>query len=256
MGVDAGDFDRSGRPSVIVTNYENELPALYHNHSAPGKERFTFGTVLTGLAVVGGSYVSWGTGFFDYDLDGWEDLLIVSGHAIRFPTRTDRRQKPTLFHNDRGRFRVVTADGGPYFRQPHNARGAAFGDLDNDGRVDVVVSHVNEPVVVLRNVAPTGGRHWVGVELVGEENRDVVGARVELGAGPDRQTRFAKGGGGFASTNDRRLIFGLGAATEVGPVTVHWPGGGTQEFHGLRADRYWRLVRGTPEPQPATPAKP
>jgi enediyne biosynthesis protein E4 len=256
MGVDAGDFDRTGRPSLIVTNYENELPALYHNHSAPGKERFTFGTMLTGLAVVGGSYVSWGTGFFDYDLDGWEDLLIVSGHAIRFPTRIDRRQKPTLFHNDRGRFRVVTPDGGPYFRHPHNARGAAFGDLDNDGRVDVVVSHLNEPIVVLRNVAPTDGRHWVGVDLVGEKDRDVVGARVELGAGPDRQTRFVKGGGGFASTNDRRMVFGLGASAQVGTVTVHWPGGSTQEFRGLAPDQYWRLLRASPEAQPATPAKP
>jgi hypothetical protein len=247
MGVDAGDFDRSGRPSIIVTNYENELPALYQNRCTGGRESFVFATQATGLAAVGGSYVSWGTGFFDFDLDGWEDLMIVSGHAIRFPTKVDRKQKPALFHNEGGRFKIVTPEGGPYFRQPHNARGAAFGDLDNDGKTDVVISHLNEPVVVLHNVAPTEGRHWIGFELVGEKNRDVVGARVVVEAGADKLTRFAKGGGGFASTHDRRLLFGLGATTKVGTITVHWPGGGTQQFKGLATDRYWRLVQGSPE---------
>ena len=105
-------------------------------------------------------------------------------------------------------------------------------------------------------MAPTDGRHWLGVELVGEKDRDVVGARVVLEGRADRQTRFAKGGAGYASTSDRRLVFGLGAAAEVGTVTVHWPGGGTQEFKGLKPDRYWRLAQGTPDPQPAIPAKP
>jgi enediyne biosynthesis protein E4 len=255
MGLDAGDFDRSGRPSLIVTNYENELPGLYQNHSAPGKERFTFATSVTGLATIGGSYVSWGTGFFDFDHDGWEDLLIVSGHAIRFPTKVDRRQKPALFRNTGGRFQIVTPHGGPYFREPHNARGAAFGDLDNDGKVDLVISHLNEPVVVLRNVAPTDGRHWVGFELVGEKNRDIVGARVVVEVGADKLTRFAKGGGGFASTNDRRLNFGLGSAAEIGTVTVYWPGGTTQQFKGLAVDRYWRLMQNAAEAETPTPAK-
>ncbi|MBO0700575.1 MAG: VCBS repeat-containing protein, partial [Zavarzinella sp.] len=249
MGVDAADFDRSGLPSIIVTNYEDELPALYQNRCTAEQEMFIFATQKTGIAVIGASNVSWGVGFFDCDHDGWEDLLIVSGHAIRYPSRSDRRQIPSLFHNDRGMFKVATNQGGEYFRRAHNARGAALGDLDNDGKIDMVVNHLNEPVAVLRGVAPTEGRHWVGVELVGEGNRDVVGARVVL-AGSPPQTRFAKGGGSFASTNDPRMVFGLGTQTDVGKVTVHWPSGRVQEYTGLKADSYWHLIEADPQPHP------
>src|SRR6476646_8881008 len=148
--------------------------------------------------------------------------MIVNGHATRFPPKTERRQRPVLLRNEEGRFKAGT-QGGSYFTQPHNARGAAFGDLDNDGKIDVVISHLNEPVTVLRNIAPTEGRHWLGIELVGAGNRDVVGARVVLEGAPTSQTRFAKGGGSYASTNDRRRVFGLGAEARVGKVTVHWP---------------------------------
>jgi hypothetical protein len=249
MGVDAGDFNRSGLPSIIVTNYEGELPALYQNRSGPGQEMFTYATLRTGLSAIGGSYVGWGVGFLDYDHDGWEDLMLVNGHAIRFPARSDRRQRPVLAHNDQGRFPITTRQGGPYFLQPHNARGAAFGDLDNDGKIDVVVSHLNEPVTVLRNVAPTEGRHWLGIELVGAKHRDVVGARVVLEGPAGPQTRFAKGGASFASTNDARHVFGLGAETSVGKVTVHWPSGETQQYTDLEPDQYWRLTEGEAAPK-------
>jgi hypothetical protein len=255
MGIDAADYCRSGLASIVVTNYENELPALYRNRTGE-RPQFTYDTLASGVAVIGGSYVSWGTGFFDYDLDGWDDLLIVSGHAIRFPTKIDRRQKPVLLNNRNGRFAVVTNQGGAYFRDPHNARGAAFGDLDNDGRIDLVVSHLNEPLVILRNVAPVQGRHWVGVELAGEKNADVVGARVVLESAGGRQTKFAKGGGSYASTNDPRFVFGLGGDAAVGKVTVYWPSGKVQEVAGIEPGAYWRITEGEAMPKKAEAKKP
>jgi hypothetical protein len=249
MGVDAADFNRSGLASVLVTNYENELPALYRNKSTGLQSQFIYDSLGSGLATVGGNYVSWGTGFADIDLDGWDDILIVSGHAIRFPTKIDRRQKPVLLHNNRGKFKVAASSGWPYLRDPHNARGLAFGDLDNDGKPDAVVSHLNEPVAVLRNVAPTDERHWVGVQLVGEKHADAIGARVVVETAGGKQTKFARGGGSYASTNDPRLLFGLGADATIEKVTVYWPSGKMQEVAGLAPDAYWSVTEGEATPR-------
>ncbi len=249
MGLDAADFNRSGLASLFVTNYENELPGLYRNRSTDGQERFIYDTLSTGIAAIGGSYVSWGTGFCDLDHDGWEDIMIVSGHAIRFPTKIDRRQKPVLLRNQQGKFKQARSENWPYFKDPHNARGLAFGDLDNDGKVDVVVSHLNEPVVVLRNVVSTEGRHWVGVRLLGKDHADVVGARVVLESAGGKQTKFAKGGGSYGSTNDPRLLFGLGGDAKIDKVTVYWPSGKVQEVAGITPDAYWQVSEGEATPK-------
>lgn len=244
MGIAAADFDRSGLASVVVTNFEGELPALYRNRSAGPRAKFAYDTGGSGLATVGTGSVSWGAGFGDFDRDGWEDLLIVSGHVLRSPVRGGRGQRPTLAWNRGGRLVPAASAGWPYLGGPHDARGAALGDLDNDGRLDAVVSHVNEPVAVLRNVTPADGRHWVGVRLVGKDHADVVGARVVLESAGGRQTRFAKGGGSYASTGDPRLHFGLGSDAAIDKLTVYWPSGAVQEVAGVTPGAYWTLTEG------------
>jgi enediyne biosynthesis protein E4 len=246
MGVDAGDPDGSGLPWLWCTNYENELHGLYRNLSRGGRPLFLYATPSSGIAAIGQRYVGWGTGFLDLDHHGWEDLFIANGHAIRYPTGTTRRQKPVLLRNWNGKFKDLTPRGGPYFREAHLSRGAALGDLDNDGKIDLVVSHMNEPVAVLRNVAPAGGR-WLGVALRGAGHADVVGARVTLEAGGRKQTRFARGGGSYASAPDPRLVFGLGKADRVERLSVVWPDGKRQEWTGLGLDRYHVLNQGEKE---------
>ena len=241
MGLDAGDPDGSGVPSLWVTNYENELHGLYKNLCKKDHVLFLYSTPASGIAAIGQKYVGWGTGFLDIDHHGWEDLFIANGHAIRYPTTAMRRQKPVLLRNQAGKFKDISKRGGDYFLKEHLARGVALGDLDNDGKVDLVVSHMNEPVAILKNIAPAGN-HWLGVDLVGAEHADVVGARVILEAGGRKQTRFAKGGGSYASSSDRRHIFGLGKST-TSKLTVIWPDGTHQNWTGLAPDRYHTLIR-------------
>jgi hypothetical protein len=247
MGLDAGDYDGSGRPSLLVTNYENELHGLYRNVLSGGRLAFDYSSYIAGIAGLGRQFVGFGTGFFDIDRDGWEDVVIANGHVIRHPTRSSVRQRPILLRNQgRGagakhvKLIDVGAQGGAYFASQHQARGVAIGDLDNDGAPDLVISHVNAPVAILRNQA-AGANHWLGVELIGIGHRNIVGARLTLEVGDRRLTRFAKGGGSYLSSGDRRLLFGLGNETGVRRLTVAWPGGREQHWDGLKTNRYWRL---------------
>jgi hypothetical protein len=251
MGVDAADYDGSGLPSLWVTNYEHEQHGLYRNYSSREGLSFTYQTATAGLAVASQTYVAWGTAFLDVDLDGWEDLFWVNGHAIRYHSAAGvgRMQPPMLFRNLGGRFEPIHRQIGSYGARKTLARGVGFGDLDNDGRVDMVISHMNEPASVLRGIGGVG-HHWLGVRLVGENHADVVGARAELHVGERTLTRFAKGGGSYMSSGDRRLIFGLAEQTEPGRLTITWPGGAQQHFDGLAVDRYYRIVQGRPRAEP------
>jgi hypothetical protein len=249
MGVDAGDYDGSGKPSLWVTNFETELHGLYRNLSRPGLPFFRFETTTAGIAAIGQNYVGWGTAFIDFDLDGWEDLFVSNGHAFFHPKGegVTRRQKPVLLLNQgNGKFLPAPKRLGPYGDTDHMGRGVGFVDLDNDGRVDVVISHMNEPAAILRNVA---GRdhYWLGVQLEGAGHADVVGARVVLEAAGLKQTRFAKGGGSYASSSDRRLVFGLAKTDKIDRLTVIWPDGKQQEWTGLAVDRYHVLSQGRME---------
>jgi hypothetical protein len=146
------------------------------------------------------------------------------------------------------RFVNATAEVGAYFQGEHQARGLAVGDLDNDGLPDLVISHVNEPITLLRNESKSG-HHWLGVVLADREHRDTVGAKLSLEVGDRKLTRFAKGGGSYLSSGDRRHLFGLGSAGKVGRLTVAWPWGETQSWDGLAVDRYWEVSAGEAKAQ-------
>ncbi len=245
MGVAAGDYDGSGRPSLLITNYEQQTHALYQNL---GRECFHHQSRAAGIAALGQRFVGFGTAFVDVDNDGWEDLVIANGHVLRHPSGGDPRQRPILLRNveQSGRrfFEDISARAGPYFRVPTMGRGLAVGDLDNDGWPDLVISHTNRPVVVLRNEAGRVGVHWLGVRLVGRNHRPVAGATVTLEVEGRTRTRFAKGGGSYLSSSDPRLLFGLGPARQVGRLTVRWPWGGTEVWEGLEPDAYWEVHEG------------
>jgi enediyne biosynthesis protein E4 len=252
MGVDTADFDGSGFLSLFVTNFQGEMHDLYRNG---GKGQFNHASVMSGISVIGQDYVGWGGGFLDFDNDGAEDLLICNGHVARFPPPpATLAQRPVLFRNlhrpgDRAiaaRFTAMTQSGGPYFRTEHRARGVALGDLDNDGKIDLVISHVNEPVTILRNRLENGS-HWLGVQLVGKPNADAIGARLTLEVGNRKLVRTVKGGASYLSSSDRRVVFGLGSAANVGKLTVRWPSGQTQTWDGLAVDWHWKLTEGEKE---------
>ncbi|MFO0966385.1 MAG: CRTAC1 family protein [Gemmataceae bacterium] len=245
MGVDAADYDGSGRASLFVANFQGEIHALYQN---TGKERFLYQSHPAGIASLSRHFVGFGAAFVDFDNDGWEDLVVANGHVLRHPLGSTLKQMPLLLKNvQRGERRVFqdwSKRGGVFFDTAAIGRGLAVGDLDNDGWPDLVISNTNSPAVILRNdAAKDKANRWLGLRLIGKGDRDSAGSTLILECGGRKLTRFAKGGGSYLSSSDRRILFGLGAA-EPGRLTVKWAWGVEQHFDGLEAGSYWELREG------------
>jgi hypothetical protein len=257
MGVDISDFEGTGRPAIWVTNFQNQIHALYRNL---GNESFLHQSRATGIAAIGQHFVGFGTGFLDADNDGWEDLIIANGHVFRSLPEEREKQRPVLLRNTDRRGRRVFAEfgagGEPFFRTRALGRGLAIGDLNNDGWPDVVIAHTSSPVVVLHNVAAeVAPANWVGVKLIGRGNRDLVGSTVVAEVAGRKLARFVKGGGSYLSANDSRLLFGLGTADRVARITVTWSWGKEQTWENLPAGGYWELREGEVAPRKATAPK-
>jgi hypothetical protein len=253
MGVDVGDYDGSGRPSLWVTNFQFDIHNLYRNL---GRELFHDQSRAAGIVALGQQFVAFGTSFVDVDNDGWEDLVIVNGHVLYHPTPgSTLKQRPVLLRNTafQGRrfFRDASSQGGTFFQTPLVSRGLAVGDLDNDGWPDLVVSNVNTPLTILRNEG-IGTARSLGVRLIGKDHRDVIGSTISLEQHDGRVlTRFAKGGGSYLSAIDPRILFGLGTSAGVQRITVKWSWGKSQtwEWEDHEPHGYWELHEGQPDPK-------
>jgi len=253
MGIDAGDFDADGDLDLFKTNLRGETNTLYVND---GRGMFTDRTVDSGLGPASIPQTGFGTAWFDLDNDGWLDLLTVNGAvtALEDARAGDvyrpYRERSQLFLNlGNGRFEDVSARAGAAFDLDGVGRGAAFGDVDNDGDVDVLVTHNSGPARLLIN--EIGSRaHWLGLRArEGTPPRDAHGARVGVRvAGRPTLWRQATTAGSYCSANDSRIVVGLGAAREMELVRVEWPGGEVEEWTDVPIDRWTTLTRGTGAP--------
>jgi hypothetical protein len=244
MGVDAGDFDDDGDEDLFVTELTSEGSNLYVND---GTGLFDDRSTPSGLGTPSVPFTGFGTAWFDFDSDGRLDLLSVNGTVQIIETLRQAKdplplhQRKLLFHNlGGGRFEEVSARAGAVFRLSEVGRGAAFGDVDNDGDVDVLIGNNNGPTRLLVNQV-ADGRHWVGLRLVGAGGRDMVGARVEVVQKGVSRRRRARADGSYASANDPRIVVGLGDSAEPLQVRVTWPNGTVDDWKQVAIDTYSTL---------------
>ncbi len=246
MGLAVADYDGDGRLDVTKTNFTGDYPNLYRN---AGGGIFEDISIKAGLGV-NPIYVLWGTALEDFDNDGFRDLFQVTGHVYPEVQSIDRRESyktPRLLYRNlgNGRFEDVSELAGPGLADARSSRGAAFGDFDNDGDLDVLVMNMHEAPSLLRNDLTRPGR-WVKIQLRGvKSNRSAIGATVRVEINGRKQAAAVLSQSSFLSVNDSRLHFGLGEAGETGPVEVVWPSGLREEFPPLRAGTLYLLEEGT-----------
>jgi hypothetical protein len=232
MGLAAGDYDNDGRLDLALTDFSDDNKLIYHND---GNDNFTEVSEEMGVGESSTPFLGWGVGFLDYDNDGWKDLMMLNGHVYpvvdKMPWGTSYKERPLLYRNRAGKhFDLVPAVEGSGLAVVEAARGAAFGDLFNDGKMDVVVNNVDGSPTLLRNVN-RDTHNWVGFKLIGgaRSPRDGVGATLRLRAGGIVQREDILSGGSFLSSNDMRAHFGIGTARKVDSLEIHWPSGAVQK---------------------------
>jgi enediyne biosynthesis protein E4 len=258
MGVDAADYDGSGSASLVIANFSNEMLNLYHNEGGKGLFVDEAPTSTVGQASL--LTLAFGCFFFDLDLDGWQDIFVANGHVENDINKVQKRvtyaQAPHLFHN-RGnkQFAEITQLAGSSLKIPRVARGAAYGDIDNDGDLDVLVTTNGGPAVLWRN---DGGNanHFLRIKTIGtKSNRDGIGAQVRLKLSSGTQWHQVKSGSSYCSQSELPVTFGLGKAATVPSVEVVWPSGTVDRLSNLPANQFIAIKEGTRRAEPVIVAK-
>jgi enediyne biosynthesis protein E4 len=247
MGVDTGDYDNDGDLDLFVTNFQLENNVLYRNDGLV----FSEVSFQSGLGEISLNYLGFGANFFDYDNDGWLDLVVTNGHVHDNIEQYDEivtyAQKAQLFHNEQGHFVEYTQEAGQAFSRKYVGRSTAYGDYDADGDLDLVLMQSGGSVVVLRNDGGNRG-HWLQVELQGtRSNRDGIGAKVSIQAGSLNLMQMVKAGAGYQSSSQKALFFGLGALDTVDSLRILWPSGLVQIIEDIAVNKVLKIV------EPASP---
>ena len=244
MAIAAGDYRNDGKLDFFHTTFSGDYKVLYRND---GNASFSDVSYSMGLGQATFPFLSWGAGFIDYDNDGWQDLFIASGHVYPVVDQmnwgTTYAEKPLLFRNDEGKhFTLVAAVKGSGLAEVLPSRGAAFGDLFNNGKIDVVINNIDHIPTLLRNTN-ADNHHWVELKLIGgsKSPRDAIGAVAYLALGETRLRGDIISGGSYASSNDQRIHFGLNNEVKPGPVELHWPSGNVERCALPHADAIYTI---------------